>query len=73
MTPTCGPHMSTAEGRRGGRRRLGRLGPVWPHAGREDVGPKTAQRLRKGFLKPFSIKIIREMMFHLLKILPLLK
>ncbi len=40
---------------------------------REDVGLKSAQRPRRGFKKLFPIKIIREMMFHLLKILSLLK
>jgi hypothetical protein len=70
--PTGGSHLSAAEGRRGGRRRLGRLGPVRPREKEKMLGRKRPNNLKEGFLN-FLNKIICEMLFQLLKILPLLK
>ena len=68
MGPTC--QRLEEDGESGvGWAGLGRLA----HAEREDVGPNSAQQPKGGFFYTFSIKIICEMLFHLLKIFPLLK
>jgi hypothetical protein len=44
MGPTCGSHMSVTRGGGGGRRRLGRLGPVRPREEEKswaEIGPTT--------------------------------
>jgi hypothetical protein len=67
------PHVSGWRRGRGAASAWAELGRARGKEEKErEVGPESAQRPRRIF-KTFSIKIIREMMFHLLKILSLLK
>ncbi len=56
MDLTGGPHLSASTREGSGRRRLG---PAWAARGereKERVGPKSAERPRRGFFELFEIK-----------------